>query len=270
MSPIVKTDPIPSDDITRFDMSGAMMGSFPVGPVGASYYGFAFDNYSGGTYLWGYAQVGASSNELVQIALPSGTETGVYFDVGSIIDPAGVGIAGGLCIDGVFIPDYYSIIGNMQGISLWGVELVGNTSLLGYNIYYQFNYGTFDLLDFTTETSYTHIFPGYYAHCYYVTAVYNNGESEATETECIIVDGIEDNILFQTQVYPNPATGVVTIKSDFIIQNIMVYNSAGDEVRKENVGNYSCIVNVAAFKPGIYLFRIATVEGVVVRRIVVK
>jgi len=115
-----------SDDITQFDMSGANLGTFPVGPVGASYYGFAYQSaaYCGdGPFLWGYAQAGANTNELVQIELPTGIETGVYFDVGSVIDPAGSGIAGGLCIQEDYVPGFYSIIGNMQGISHWGLEL---------------------------------------------------------------------------------------------------------------------------------------------------
>jgi len=259
-----------SDDITQFDASGANLGSFPVGPVGASYYGFAFDNYSGGTYLWGYAQAGANTNELVQIDLPSGAETGLYFDVGSVIDPAGSGIAGGLCIDGMFVPDVYSIIGNMQGISLWGVELVGNTSLLGYNIYYSLDNGTFDLLEFTTETSYTHMDPGTGFHCYYVTAVYESGESDPTDTECETLIGIEDNLAALTQVYPNPATDVVTIKSDFTIQNIVVYNFSGQVVANEQVSNTNYTFDVAQFNPGVYIFQIYTDEGRLTKQIVIK
>ena len=35
-----------SDNITIFDQTGANLGSFPCGPVGSDYYGFAYDNYS--------------------------------------------------------------------------------------------------------------------------------------------------------------------------------------------------------------------------------
>lgn len=115
-----------STDIVAFDATGANQGSFPVGPAGTSYYGLAYDNYCGGTYLWGYAQtdgtVPADQNWLVQIELPSGVETGVTFDVASIITPV-TGIAGGLAISDEFVSGYWTILGNMQNEFLWGLEL---------------------------------------------------------------------------------------------------------------------------------------------------
>ncbi|MCB0822696.1 MAG: T9SS type A sorting domain-containing protein [Bacteroidales bacterium] len=114
-------------DIVKFDMAGANMGSFPVGPTGDSYYGLAYQGASycdDGPYLWGYAQVGATQNELVQIELPAGNETGTYFDVGSV---AGVstGIAGGLAISDGFFADTWTIFGTAQNVNIWGLELCG-------------------------------------------------------------------------------------------------------------------------------------------------
>jgi hypothetical protein len=259
-----------SDNITKFDMSGANLGSFPVGPIGASYYGFAYDNVSGGTFLWGYAQAGANTNELVQIELPSGTETGTYFDVGTVIDPAGSGIAGGLAIDGMLVPDVYTLVGNMQGISLFGLELMANTGLLGYNVYYSLDGGAFELLDFTTATSYTHEDPGYGEHCYYVTAVYDEGESDASNTDCDIIVGLEDNLAAQTQIFPNPATSVVNIKSDHVINNLMIYNFAGQLILNEQVSSSNHSVNVSQLNPGVYIFQIDTDEGRLTERIIVE
>ncbi|MBN3036650.1 MAG: hypothetical protein JW861_13780, partial [Bacteroidales bacterium] len=113
-----------STNIIPFNKSGVQQRtSWTPGPIGASYYGFAYDNYSSGApYLWGYAQTGSTNNELVQMQLPGGAETGVYFDVGSIIPPT-TGIAGGLCIDNAFVSGYYTLAGNMQNDFLWGLEL---------------------------------------------------------------------------------------------------------------------------------------------------
>ena len=108
--------------ITKFDASGANLGSFPVGPVGDSYYGFAYDNITG-TYLWGYAQVGATQNELVQISLPDGAETGTYFDVSSALSGAVTSIAGGLYIADGLAPGFWTIGGIVQNEWLWGLEL---------------------------------------------------------------------------------------------------------------------------------------------------
>lgn len=112
-----------SDNITKFNSSGANLGSFPVGPIGTDYYGFAFDNYSlGAPYLWGYAQTGTTLNELVQIQLPGGTETGTYFDVGTVA-AVGTGIAGGLCIDDNLVSGFWTIMGTSQNVDIWGLEL---------------------------------------------------------------------------------------------------------------------------------------------------
>jgi hypothetical protein len=110
-------------DITRFDATGANLGSFPVGPIGASYYGFAYDNCGNGApYLWGYAQTGNTLNELVQIQLPSGVETGLSFDVGSVA-ATGDALAGGLAITEAIIPGYYTLLGLAQDADIWGLEL---------------------------------------------------------------------------------------------------------------------------------------------------
>jgi hypothetical protein len=112
-----------SEDITKFNSAGANLGSFPIGPVGLDYYGLAYDNYSeGAPFLWGYAQTGNTLNELVQIQLPSGVETGVHFDVGSIA-AVGEGIAGGLAITDVLVPGFYTLLGTAQNIDIWGLEL---------------------------------------------------------------------------------------------------------------------------------------------------
>ncbi|MCD4732509.1 MAG: hypothetical protein K8R74_18045, partial [Bacteroidales bacterium] len=108
-------------EITKFDMAGTNLGSFPVGPVGDSYYGFAYDNYCSGTYLWGYAQVGTNLSEIIQMSLPDGAETGVTFDVGSVL--TAVASAGGMCIDDNLVSGFWTIMGTCQNVNIWGVEL---------------------------------------------------------------------------------------------------------------------------------------------------
>ncbi len=114
-----------SDDIQVFDPTGASVTSFPAVLPARSYYGFAYDNYCDGTYLWGYSQLGtvpADQNMLIQMELPSGNETGVTFDVATLITPV-TGIAGGLCISDALFTGTYTIMGNMQNEFIWGLEL---------------------------------------------------------------------------------------------------------------------------------------------------
>ena len=112
-----------STNISCFDRFGVELYNFAVGPVGTDYYGLAYDNYCGGPnpYLWGYAHIGATNNELVQINLPTGVETGVTFDVGTLI--GATQIAGGLCIADNIVPGEWSFVGLVQNEFIWGAEL---------------------------------------------------------------------------------------------------------------------------------------------------
>ncbi len=110
-----------SDDITLFDRSGNILDSFPCQTF-SLYYGFAYDNIlPGGPYLWGYAQDGPSSNQLVQFDIATGLETGVNIDINSIT-PC-LSMAGGLCITDGIIPGKWIIAGNCQSELIWGLEL---------------------------------------------------------------------------------------------------------------------------------------------------
>ncbi|MEZ5196456.1 MAG: GEVED domain-containing protein [Bacteroidales bacterium] len=118
-----------STAVNIFNLSGAVQSTFAVGPVGASYYGFAFDNYStGGPFIWGYAQIDVSLEWLIQMTYPGGVETGITYDVGTALGHAVGNLAGGLAITppGTFpsvAPGEWSIFGINQNVSMWALEL---------------------------------------------------------------------------------------------------------------------------------------------------
>ena len=110
--------------IYKFDKSGNALGSFNVGPIGDDYYGFAYDNTTfGGPFLWGYAQVGSEENTIVQIQLPSGTETGFSLDVTSVLSGTIWGHAGGMFTHPNIVVGKMTLGGLVQGEWIWGVEL---------------------------------------------------------------------------------------------------------------------------------------------------
>ncbi len=110
--------------IWKFDKSGNPLNNFSVGPDGGNYYGFAYDQSSvGGPFLWGYAQLGDSQNELVQIQLPSGTETGFTMDVADKLTGPVFNQAGGLFTHPNFIYGKWTIGGVVQNQWIWGLEL---------------------------------------------------------------------------------------------------------------------------------------------------
>jgi len=151
----------------------------------------------------------------------------------------------------------------------------GGKSFEGYNIYYSMNGAPYQLEGTTDETTYTHTdaatIPA--LHCYEVTAVYDpEGESDATDESCELTGtfAIPEFLLDATRVYPNPASDVVNITSYFEINNVKVYNFAGQIVADEAISNTLYQLNTSEFKSGLYLFQIETSEGTISKRIVIE
>ncbi|MEA3478229.1 MAG: T9SS type A sorting domain-containing protein, partial [Bacteroidota bacterium] len=129
-------------DISMFDLSGNLMGSFPIGTWG-SYYGFAYDNWTdGGPYLWGFSQDGSGA-VLVQIDINTGTE---LFNLDVLPVLGGTEIAGGLyTMCSMVYNNKVTIGGLLQNEMLFGLELgpCGGPpihwhvpdNLIGYKVY---------------------------------------------------------------------------------------------------------------------------------------
>jgi hypothetical protein len=116
----------------KFDKEGNYLGEFAVGPAGSNYYGFAYDQYSpGGPYLWGYAQTGNSDNEIIQIQLPSGNETGFTLDVTEKLSGQVWGDAGGLFTHPNLVFGKWTLGGLVQNERIWGLELSDAQTWLG-------------------------------------------------------------------------------------------------------------------------------------------
>jgi hypothetical protein len=123
-----------SSPIVMFDKAGNNLGSFNVGPYGEEYYGFAYDNATpGGPFLWGYAQVGNSKNEIIQIQLPSGTETGFTLDIATKLSNTLYNFAGGLFAYPNLITGKWTLGGVVQNEWMWGLELADAQTWLSIN-----------------------------------------------------------------------------------------------------------------------------------------
>ena len=67
----------------------------------------------------------------------------------------------------------------------------------------------------------------------------------------------------QIMVYPNPATEVVNIRSDFTITGVDVMNFVGQTVY--TIGNAdakTAQLNVTSFKAGVYFVKVSTSAGI--------
>ncbi|MEZ5197067.1 MAG: T9SS type A sorting domain-containing protein [Bacteroidales bacterium] len=141
---------------------------------------------------------------------------------------------------------------------------------LTYNVYFKPEGGSYSEIANTAVTNYTHTSPVIGWNYYYVTTLVNGAESDPSNEVSILFTSIEDIVSFSTQVYPNPASNFVNIKSDFEISSITVYNYAGQVITKEQVDNYTHQFNTSEFNSGIYFFQIETTDGTTSKRIIVE
>jgi len=137
-------------------------------------------------------------------------------------------------------------------------------ALIGYNVYYAYDQADFELLENVIDTTYTHT--GMAAvnglHRYYVTSTYEEGESGASNTEVILIDGIENASLGSDLVYPNPFTTQVNVKLDQEIKSVKVINAHGQVVfETEQLNSSDLQINLENQPAGIYNLRIETQDG---------
>lgn len=67
---------------------------------------------------------------------------------------------------------------------------------------------------------------------------------------------------YKSKVYPNPGTGILHINARSPINSIQLFDSRGAEVlTSADVNSYTASLDISAFKPGMYLYRISDHSG---------
>jgi len=146
------------------------------------------------------------------------------------------------------------------------------SQLLGYNIYRSDDGYDFVLIDFTLQLVYEDVLPDTGNFIYYVTALYDDGESVPSNTvniEVFIPTDIKQNNHQQVTIYPNPTDGKLIIKSEISIQSIEIYNSSGEFIRRENLMNTTNQKILFMDTPGIYILKINTSAYTFSQRIII-
>jgi len=162
--------------------------------------------------------------------------------------------------------------------------LTDNTSnadssvLVGYNVYRTAATGVapYNKLNASpiTATTYVDTYPSTLVSGtfkYFVTVLYKNSVNNEVlcepSTDTIMVTfpavGMNELTSGQIMIYPNPATEVVNIKSDYTITGIDVMNFVGQTVYTiSNVDAKTSKLNVVTYKPGVYFVKVTTTEGI--------
>ncbi|MFC2101633.1 carboxypeptidase regulatory-like domain-containing protein [Bacteroidota bacterium] len=157
------------------------------------------------------------------------------------------------------------------------VDNADSALIMGYNVYRAFESDPYEMLNATpvTETTYddeidmTHAYGEFH---YYVTTVYDDSETNSflcESPESNIIDvmwpavGIENLSSGAIRVFPNPATDIVNVKSDFTITSIEVMNFLGQSVyTQDGVDQKTMKINVSKLQAGVYFVKVTTLQGV--------
>jgi hypothetical protein len=151
--------------------------------------------------------------------------------------------------------------GNLPGLGGSLPTDNGSRELTGYNVYRD---GTF--IATTTETEYLDIDPTIsvlgQTYCYNVTAVYEDCESDFSNTACETVIATNDLEISAVKIYPNPSNNVVNIELTNDIAQLVVYNYVGQVVLEQVVAKDKNVqIDVRNYDAGAYLVKFITRNG---------
>jgi hypothetical protein len=167
---------------------------------------------------------------------------------------------------------------HFSGVMGIETDAADSSVLNGYNVYRTESTGVAPYAKLNaspvTATTYVDTYPtsinsGIYK--YYVTSLYKNSATNSllcepsSDTITIIYPftGMNELTGGQIMVYPNPATEIVNIKSDFTITGVDVLNFIGQTVYiSSNVDAKTARLNVTTFKAGVYFVKVSTTEGI--------
>lgn len=147
------------------------------------------------------------------------------------------------------------------------VDLGGN--LLGYNVWRNgliiepLLADTF-FVDEITENG---------GYIYMITAVYENGESEPSNSVEVEITGISVkyiDLINNLKVYPNPATDVINIKADQTLTRYELMNPAGQVVISSDINSNTISFKTYGISEGLYILKVFADDKTSMRKILIK
>ncbi len=152
--------------------------------------------------------------------------------------------------------------------TVYGGSNSAKTELEGYNIY-----RNDEVLDYVSspQTEYTDVDVPIGVHTYYVTAVYDVGESDPSNSVTVdIITSVPDIETSELVIYPNPATNMVNIESESEIISLVLYTYLGQVVTTLEPNMKKAVLDVSNRESGIYFVRLETEKGTITKKISVE
>jgi hypothetical protein len=143
----------------------------------------------------------------------------------------------------------------------------GVSELLGYNVYRDDV-----IIANTTDEMYDDLGLPLGQYEYYVTAVYDLGESDPSNTVLVdVITGVDQLDAGTLQVYPNPVSDLIYIQSIDVINRVILLNANGQQVIEEVVTDVGTVtIDANDLKAGIYYLRIETEDGWINKKVIKK
>lgn len=110
--------------------------------------------------------------------------------------------------------------------------------------------------------------PEYGEYCFYIVAANLAGESKPSNIACVNYGsvGIEENeVVFN--IYPNPVNDKLVIETEATIEEICIYDAFGRLMEKVNE---TTTIDVSEYNAGVYIMKVRTDNGEIVKRFVKK
>lgn len=89
-------------------------------------------------------------------------------------------------------------------------------------------------------------------------------------TEPAVNNSVKELEGFETLLYPNPTSDLVTIESELQINSIAIFSASGQLIETIQMNSKTIQINVSDYTPGIYLFQMATERGEFTKSITVE
>jgi len=113
--------------------------------------------------------------------------------------------------------------------------------------------------------------------CYYVTAVYKDSLNPGSilcephsDTMCVHYSSdIPEKNEAQVRIFPNPVSDVLNIESDEPFTGIEVFNFVGESIYSQSFpGTNDITIPMKDRATGIYLLKIRSVKGIILRKVI--
>jgi hypothetical protein len=164
-------------------------------------------------------------------------------------------------------PINLTVIEDPPGIAFleWALPEMAD-DLIGFNIYRD---GVQINSSITSEMFYNDSTVQFQSYAYNVGAVYDECEA-ASDTVFLIITDVNATTYPYINIYPNPASEFIYIKSGTTVRQLTIKNSLGLTIYRNNFEGKGVRINLSALQKGMYYLIIETSAGCSTRKLLVQ